>query len=172
MPELVTPDTRFFSSFQEAAAEWGAEHQDGANILDGDDVSTEAGFSAWVQRLRRDATEPPVPGFVTCTNRWVVEGEQYLGAISLRHELNAFLAERGGHIGYGIRPSARRRGLASFALREILPIASSHGLERVLLTCGEDNEGSWRTIESVGGVLENVATDEDGARYRRYWIDL
>jgi hypothetical protein len=49
------------------------------------------------------------------TYRWIVEGDRVLGAIALRHELNDFLLRAAGNIGDGIRPSARRRGLARLA---------------------------------------------------------
>jgi predicted acetyltransferase len=114
----------------------------------------------------------PLPaGLVHCTYWWIVENDEMLGAIALRHELNDFLLDAGGHIGYGIRPSARRRGLASFALSEVLPHAAKLGLPRVLVTCNVTNEGSRRTIERNGGELEDIRDTELG-RLRRYWIPL
>ena len=105
------------------------------------------------------------------TNWWVVEDDTYLGAIQLRHTLNDFLLEAGGHIGYGIRPSARRRGYAAWALGAVLPEARALRLDRVLLTCDPDNTASARTIERHGGVLEDERDTEVG-RKRRYWITL
>jgi len=102
---------------------------------------------------------------------WIVDGDTYLGAIDLRHYLNAFLLEGGGHIGYSVRPSARRRGLATWALGTVLLKAPALGLDRVLLTCDDGNIGSARTIESNGGVLEDVRSTEAGLK-RRYWITL
>ncbi|MFF1418206.1 GNAT family N-acetyltransferase [Streptomyces sp. NPDC058280] len=101
----------------------------------------------------------------------MVDGETYLGAIDLRHYLNPFLLEGGGHIGYSIRPSARRSGLATWALGAVLPTTPALGLDRVLLTCDDGNVGSARTIESNGGVLEDVRNTEIGVK-RRYWIVL
>jgi predicted acetyltransferase len=89
----------------------------------------------------------------------------------VRHELNEFLLRAGGHIGYGIRPSARGRGLATWALRSVLPQASALGLEKVLVTCGDGNLASARVIEKAGGVLEDVRHTELGLT-RRYWITL
>lgn len=76
-----------------------------------------------------------------------------------------------GHIGYGVRPSARRRGLATWALGETLDRARELGLTRVLVTCDDSNVASARTIEGNGGVLEDVRTTTLGLT-RRYWIDL
>jgi predicted acetyltransferase len=96
----------------------------------------------------------------------MADGDEYLGHISLRHSLdNPFLAEAGGHIGYAVRPGARRRGHASAALRQVVEVAGRRGIERVLVTCDLDNTASARTIESCGGVLE----DERSGK-RRYWV--
>jgi len=89
----------------------------------------------------------------------------------LRHTLNEWLLEIGGHVGYSVRPSQRRRGHASFALAGTLDTARELGLDRVLITCREENVASARTIEHAGGVLEDVR-DTDLGRIRRYLIDL
>ena len=174
MAELVEPTVRLHASWLESRDEWGrGAHQDGSGLRPEDEVDTAAGFAAWVDRLRRagDRTVPPEEGKVHATHWWVVEGERYLGAISLRHELNDFLLRAGGHIGYGIRPSARRRGLATWALERVLDVARARGLDRVLITCEDRNVGSARVIESQGGVLEDVRSTELG-QTRRYWVDL
>jgi predicted acetyltransferase len=77
----------------------------------------------------------------------------------------------GGHIGYGIRPSERKKGYASLMLSLALPIAKKVGLEKVLITCDKSNLGSARTIISNGGVLENEVREEDDI-VQRYWIDI
>ena len=98
---------------------------------------------------------------------WVVDDEDdYVGSLALRHELSPFLLREGGHIGYSIRPSARRRGHATAALRLALPVARRDlGLDRVLVTCLESNEGSRRAIEANGGAYED---SRNGTR--RYWV--
>lgn len=172
MLELIVPTTRLHAAWLDANREWGPDaRQDGSGLHEDDDVETAAGFAAWVERLRRaeDVTLPPPEGFVHCGYRWIVEDDRVLGAISLRHELNDFLLRAGGNIGYGVRPSARRRGIAAWALTEMLGEARKLGLERVLVTCSVENEGSRRTIERCGGVLEDVRNSELGL-IRRYWI--
>ncbi len=77
-----------------------------------------------------------------------------------------------GQIGYGVRPSARRRGLANWALGEMLKEARALGLERVLVHCLTGNIASARTIERNGGVLEGIRDTKHGRRVRRYWIPL
>lgn len=171
MPQLILPTTRLRESWLESRAESGREYQSGAGLTVGDDVDTADGFAAWVQRLHRaaDPSVPPAGGRVHATYWWVAEGETYLGAINLRHTLNDFLLRAAGHIGYGIRPSARGQGHATWALGAVLPHAGALGLDRVLVTCEDSNFASARTIENCGGVLEDVRDTELG-RTRRYWI--
>jgi predicted acetyltransferase len=76
-----------------------------------------------------------------------------------------------GHIGYGVRPSARSRGLATWALQSVLVRAPALGLRKVLLTCDDSNPASARVIEKTGGVLEDVRETELGLT-RRYWMTL
>ena len=174
MPELIAPTTRLHHAWLAARDEWGrGVHQDGSGLHADDDVDTSEGFAAWVARLRResDPTVPPEPGRVHCTSWWIVEDDAMLGAIALRHELNDFLLRAGGHIGYGVRPGARRRGLATFALGHVLLHARDRGLDRVLVTCDDTNAASCRTIEGQGGVLEDIRETELGLT-RRYWITL
>ncbi|MET9799781.1 GNAT family N-acetyltransferase [Streptomyces sp. NPDC006368] len=174
MPELLPPTVRLRDSWLAAYAEWepGA-HMEGAGLGADDDVDSPEGFAAWVERLRRceDHTIPPEEGRVHTTYWWIAEGDTYLGAIDLRHWLNAFLLDAGGHIGYSVRPSARRRGLATWALGAALHEARTRGMDRVLVTCSPGNPASARTIERNGGVLEDVRKTLIG-RKRRYWIDL
>ena len=172
MPELVLPDTSYFESFLASHHEWAGAHEAGTGIYANADLESVEGFAAVVDHLKRSETQVETPGYVTCTFRWIVQDRDYLGSIALRHELNEYLAFRGGHVGYGVRPSARGRGLAAWALGNMLPVAHEHGLDRVLITCDDDNVASYRTIEKNGGVLESVRVDETGQPFRRYWIDV
>jgi predicted acetyltransferase len=92
-----------------------------------------------------------------------------IGRTSIRHELNDFLFNFGGHIGYGVRPSYRRRGFATEILSRSLSYIHGLGVTKVLVTCDEDNVGSIKVIESQGGVLEN-SVEFEGIMKRRYWI--
>jgi len=174
MPELIAPTTRLHESWLAARDEWGrGTHQDGSGLHPDDVVDTADDFEAWVRRLHleADTSVPPEQGRVHSSYFWIVEDDGYLGAIALRHVLNAFLLEAGGHIGYGVRPSARRRGLATWALAAVLPEAKALGLAEVLVTCDDTNTGSRRVIESNGGVIEDIR-DTPLGRTRRYWISL
>ena len=100
-------------------------------------------------------------------------GDEVIGRISIRHVLNEFLLNIGGHIGYGVLAEYRRKGFAKSMLRQALPMAKQLGLNRVLLTCDDNNIGSIRTIEACGGILENTVDAGEGKPLkRRYWIEL
>ncbi|WP_076467416.1 GNAT family N-acetyltransferase [Micromonospora avicenniae] len=174
MPELIAPTVRLHTAWLEARDDWGSGvHEDGFGLRPSDEVDSSDGFAAWVARLTEesDPTKPLDAGRVHCTYRWIVEGDQVLGGIALRHGLDDFLLRVGGHIGYGIRPSARRRGLATWALGRMLDEARTLGMNRVLITCEVNNTASGRTIERQGGVLEDIRDTELGT-VRRYWVEL
>ncbi|MEV6276146.1 GNAT family N-acetyltransferase [Nocardia sp. NPDC051832] len=165
MPELMAPSTRLHAAWLEAHREWGpGVHEDGFGLLPTDEVVSELGFARWVARL---TAENGVEG---CTYRWIVEGDRVVGGIALRHSFTEFV-RNAGHIGYGIRPSARRRGLATWALRRILDEARARGMGRVLIVCAADNVASAKTIERRGGTLEGIRDTELGPA-RRYWVLL
>ena len=171
MPELVLPTTRLHTAFLACRDDWGPGlHEDGFGVAEEDDLDSPFGFATWVHdRIR--LTHPagtPCPDERHGSLRWIVEDGQVLGGIALRHSFDDDI----GHIGYGIRPSARRRGLASWALGEMLGEArAALGLDRVLIPCLADNIASIRTIERNGGVFEGIRVTEHGP-VRRYWIAL
>ncbi|WP_370962491.1 GNAT family N-acetyltransferase [Amycolatopsis sp. cg9] len=148
-PRLATPATRLHAAWLAAHAEWGpGRHEDGFGLLASDEVLSPEGFSAWITRLGADAG---------CTYRWIVEGGEVLGGIALRHGTHESV-RRAGHLGYGIRPSARGRGLAAWALGRMLPEARSLGMDHVVLVCAAGNLASAKTIERFGGVREDAGT--------------
>jgi predicted acetyltransferase len=128
-------------------------------------------WSAYLQRLgqRRRGLEVP-PGRVPATFLAAQLGSDLVGRVSIRHELNAWLNDFGGHIGFGVRPRHRRRGCATEILRQALVVARAEGIDRVLVTCDDDNIGSAVVIERAGGVLDDVRSAPEGTHVRRYWI--
>lgn len=182
MAQIVRPDARYQHSYLAAHDEFDGAHRDGDGVweLPADPVSGFEGFTftrdgledlaefhRFVRCRRADELpETPRPSdHVPCTFLWLVEGEEYLGSIALRHEVTDFLLEQGGHIGYSIRPSARRQGHATTALRQTLELAAEMGMDRVLITCDEDNTASRTTIERAGGEYEDTRVGK-----RRYWV--
>lgn len=133
-------------------------------------MSYEELLSAWVADKTDQVYEK---GFVPATIYFLVDDKNnILGTLHFRHELNDMLLTYGGHIGYGIRPSERRKGYATLMLKLALEMANDKGYEKVLITCDEHNIGSARTIEKNGGVLENIVDVEDEGPTKRYWILL
>lgn len=160
MVELIPPSGGLHVPFLESHHEWGpGVHEDGFGLDPAHDVESQPGFATWVAALSDGARQ--------CVYRWIMEDERIVGAIALRLEENRVVM-RLGHIGYGIRPSARRRGLGSWALKVTLQEARRLGLERVLLVCESDNVASASIIERCGGVAE----ESDAGAARRYWIAL
>ncbi|ROP36118.1 GNAT family N-acetyltransferase [Saccharothrix texasensis] len=161
-PALIAPTTRLHHAWLAARDDWGpGVHEDGFGLHPSDEVDSPPGFAAWVARLT------DVPGSVC---RWIVEGDRVLGGIALRlgpaDHVRVF-----GHIGYGIRPSARGRGLATWALGRMLVEAGSLGLTEVLLVCEDHNTASVKTIERNGGTFDGVQSTDLGP-LRRYLITL
>ncbi len=106
---------------------------------------------------------------------WYVEGDEFLGSISVRHGLTPMLELWGGHIGYAVRPSAWGRGYASTMLALMLDHVREHlPLNRVTLTANARNLASIRVIEKNGGILRDTVPHPwvEGDEGRRYWIDL
>jgi len=120
---------------------------------------------------KRHGTNLP-PNHVPSTFLFAFVGPRIVGRVSIRHSLNEFLEQLGGHIGYAVVPEFRRRGYATEILRQALHIARERlGIRRALVTCDDDNVGSIRTIEKNGGRLENVIMGPDLEKpKRRYWI--
>jgi predicted acetyltransferase len=176
MPQLTLPTTAVHSSFLSAMVEFRDEGRgvgDDRTML-GRDISEYAGgwrdpaaFRDYVGLVRDQARdEAPRPAWlVPSTTLWWVEGDEYLGRLAIRHRLTPHLLEYGGHIGYDIRPSARRRGHATTMLGASLPWARELGIDPVLVTCDNDNVGSRKVIEGNGGVLE----DRRGVKLR-FWV--
>ena len=173
MLQLTSPTPRLHAAWSEAHAEWGdGSHEDGFGLRPSDDVVTPTGFASWLARLaaESDPARTTALGRHRCTYRWVVEDDRVLGGIVLRQGSDEYVSWA-GHLGYGVRPSARGRGVATWALGRMLGEARVLGLDRVLAVCAVDNTASAGVIVRSGGVLEGIGDTPFGPA-RRYWFDL
>jgi len=169
MPELTLPRLDVHFSFVESVREFHAHGSPPPYVarLDPETLGDPAEFADYVQGLLEQRWEqtPRPAGFVPMTTLWWVEGPEYLARLAIRHRLTPTLLQVGGHIGYDVRPSARRQGHASAMLRAALPIARELGIYRALITCDLDNVASRKVIEKNGG--RQIAPYKDKLRF---WV--
>ena len=128
----------------------------------------------WLEELEKRSRKDTVPeGLVpSSTYLGIREKDNYIvGVIDIRHCLNDFLLQAGGHIGCGVRKSERKKGYAKQMLKLTLGKCKELKIEKVLITCNDDNIASERSIISCGGKLEDIRT-VDGKNYKRFWIEL
>ncbi len=167
--KLVTPSPEYKKSFIVATKEFQAE---GRNLnIDTTEFLKSGSLEKYLEKLSNQEKGIGLKeGYVPHSVFWLVEGGEFVGAVDIRHRLNEHLLSMGGNIGYSIRPSARRQGYGTKILELALPFAKTLGIDRVLVTCDDDNIGSVKIIESNGGVLENKV-EHEGKLKRRYWIE-
>ena len=132
-------------------------------------------FEGSIRKLEESSRGRNLPaGYVPATTFFLVRsGQTILGRSSLRHRLTPALEHEGGHIGYDVRPSQRRKGYGTLILALTLEKAREMGLTRVLVTCDTDNVASRRIIQKNGGKFQDeVISERSGKPVCRYWIDL
>jgi predicted acetyltransferase len=166
VPELVVPTTRVHRSWLQAVAEPEYDPR-WADDLDLDRLTDPTEFATFVAGQRAQANEdaPRPTGWVPSTYLWYVDGAIFLGRLSIRHRLTQWLHDYGGHIGYDVRPSARRRGHATEMLRQALPWCRKLRIDPALVTCDLDNVASRKVIERAGGKF-----DDEREGKLRYWV--
>lgn len=128
----------------------------------------------WLEELNKRSCEDTVPkGLVpSSTYLGVREKDNYIvGMIDIRHYLNEYLTQAGGHIGYGVRKTERNKGYAKQMLKLALEKCKELKIKKVLITCDEDNIASEKVILSANAKLEDIR-NVDGENKKRFWIDL
>ncbi|MBA4336838.1 GNAT family N-acetyltransferase [bacterium] len=170
MAELVLPSLKYKKSFLEAVMEPGAQElfDRFKKILD------EENFDKFIEEIKDYSKGVNLKaGFVPESTFWLVEADEYIGRLSIRHELNENLLKTGGHIGYDIRPSKRGMGYGKEILHLGLEKAKELGLKKILVTCSVWNPASKKIIEANGGIFENEVVGGSGkSNVLRYWIDI
>lgn len=174
MIALVRPNPSYKQSFLEALYEFQLKDSGLESTRALQPSALEADFEGFVaRRLNMEHSDNLEPGMVAQSDFWLVDDDCYVGLLKLRHTLNAALSKLGGHIGYEVRPSKRRMGYATRMLALGLLEARRLGLQRVLLTCDDNNVASYKVMEHNGARLEDVIRLPGRLQpTRRYWIEL
>ncbi len=171
--ELVLPSVKYKESYLEALKE--AETDPGNKISKLQEPKEGESFEDFVAHFYDEMKGINLPeGYVPATMYWLIDNGEFIGRVQVRHELTKTLGVRGGHIGYYIRPCKRKKGYGKKILEMALLEAKKNGFEKVLLTCNDNNVGSYKIIEANGGILENVVEGEKPGdlKKRRYWITI
>jgi predicted acetyltransferase len=166
--QLVKPTKEYADSWEEALIEFNLEGTGGFWKVPAEPTD----IVSYIQTVEDHEQGVNLPEYwVPATTFWLIDNSRFVGHVNIRHELTKKLQQEGGHIGYAIRPSERRKGRGSEILRLALIEAKRLELERALLTCDDVNIGSQKIIEKNGGVLQDTIQYE-GKLVRRYWIGL
>ncbi len=169
MFSLITPTVEFEQSYRSYIDELGsAERYPFTLDFEFDD------FRALVARLNNCSSGVDLPdGSVPHTTFWLIEDGEIVGVSNLRHRMTERLRLLGGHIGFGVRPSAQGRGVAKELLKQTLSQAKRRGISRVLVICLKDNVASSRVIEANGGTLESeYSVPEYAGLLQRFRIEF
>lgn len=176
MIRLELPHIKYKKTYLEAVKEFqeqGEENISTEHYLKHNINELRKSFNLLVQEKIDNHNNIQKEGWVQSTEFWIIDdNDEYCGRISLRHRLNEFLSKFGGHIGYDIRPSKRKKSYASIALGLCLKEAKKIGLDKILITCDDDHIASIKIIEKNKGILQDKVQQDSGIITRRYWISL
>jgi predicted acetyltransferase len=176
--ELIVPSARYKDSFIAAVKEFQKDDDYTSrkkayhNRISVPEL--EKDFNSYVERQIGFPCGEHLPeGYVPYSDFWLVDGEEFVGRVTVRHALTDYLMKFGGHIGYDIRPSKRGQGYGNEILRLALEKAKELGITRVLITVDVQNIASRKIVESNGGVFESqIPNPEAGSDFMRYWLDI
>ena len=171
--KLLIPTEQYLSSYLDACREYKANSDWALNVHNPDTFSEWKNTIFSTYEYNRLGLNLP-DGYVPSSAFWLVESNTFIGAGNIRHRLTPALERFGGHIGYFIRPSRWNQGYGTIQLALLLKEAWKLGIDRALVTCDEDNVGSYRVMEKNGCIyrdtIENII-DGKVKRTKRYWFD-
>ncbi|MGS7466755.1 GNAT family N-acetyltransferase [Bacillus paranthracis] len=168
---LLTPTTDLQEEYLDFYNEW---KDSGETMIPWVITKDPSNFPAMVQELLDAHNGINLPdSWVPDSTYWLVtDHNRIVGVVNIRHSLTEHLFNAGGHIGYGIRPSERRKGYATKLLALSLEKAKQLNITKALIVCDEVNTASEKTILHNGGVRDDDFIEEDGNVVRRFWIEL
>lgn len=173
--KLELPSQKYKDSFIKAVKEYHAvDSEDRRDIYKLNVADLQNNFPSFISKLLSETKGENLPeGYVPQTTYWLVDNDEFIGVVSIRHRLTKRLSKEGGHIGYHIRPSKRKLGYGKKILELVLPKAKELRISKALITCNETNIASKKVIEANGGILENRLQLHKGKPAKlRYWISL
>ena len=174
MLKFIKLNESFYNKYKDMMDEW---HLNGSNIAPWPlrmEYKSEEQFIEMLNRVDEIEKGENLGPFASSSTYWLYDDERdiLIGASNLRHYLTEEGIKLFGHIGYGIRPTERRKGYGTTLLKMTLQEAKNRNIDKVLLGAYEDNIASWRLMEKCGGKLENIVVEEEtGLPVKRYWID-
>ena len=174
MLRFVHPSTKYKKSFLAAVQEFIKEDNLFVLSINIPVNEVEKNFPAYVKRIKNLTKGIGlVKGYVPETVYWLVENSKFIGRASIRHRLTRHLRLIGGHIGYEVRPSERKKGYGKKILELALQQAKKLGIKKALVTCDETNIASRKIIEYWGGILKDARSQGKGKPKKlRFWIQI
>ncbi len=171
MIELIKPCLQYKNQYLEYLKE--AEKNNEVKKLGDAGLKEDETFEDMLIRVYKITNKDNLIGMMKPTTVfWIVNNNNIVGSMNLRHELSEFTYYTIGHIGYYISSINRNKGYATNALKLAKEFYKTIGVKRLLLICEDDNVASKKVIQNNGGVLETSMQSFSGKTLERYWIDL
>lgn len=166
--QLIKPTKKYARSWKKALAEFEEEKRKGFWNW----IEEPTNINKYIQRARDHEKGKNLPAdWVPSTTYWLIDNDKFIGHVNIRHKLNENLKKIGGHIGYAIRPSSRKKGYGTKILELALQKAKHLGLQKIFITCDESNIASKKIIEKNKGQFQDEMPGEKEPKLR-YWIEL
>nr|WP_263313437.1 GNAT family N-acetyltransferase [Mammaliicoccus sp. Marseille-Q6498] len=167
--EFRTINTDIEEMFNDYITKW---YQSGETVVPwSTDVNIHGGFSNML-KMHEEAINHPNSDFVKAKTFVLIDDFEIKGAVNIRYDLNDFLRNKGGHVGYGVSPSQRGKGYATQLLAFAIKELRQDSVKEVLVTCSENNIASANVILNNGGIEDEPFISEEQEITRRFWIHL
>ena len=157
--KLVLPNKKYQKSYLELIA--SSKTKGDSEELGNSSLKINESFDEMIKRLKdrrigKNINKRDVPATVY----WIIEHNEVIGTMDLRHTLNKDYSERLGHIAYYVKPEMRNKGYATKALKLALNKYNKKYMNEILITCFEDNIASIKVITNNGGILKDKVFDK------------